>query len=39
LLGILCGGVYLATMTLVFRMTKPLIVAASLVRRRVSRVT
>ena len=37
-LAVLCGVVYLATMTLVFRMTKPLIVAASLVRARVSRV-
>ena len=33
-LGILCGTVYLATMTLGFRMTKPLAVAASLVRAR-----
>jgi polysaccharide transporter, PST family len=34
-LGILCCTVYLATMTLGFRMTKPLAVAASLVRTRV----
>ncbi len=34
----LCGGVYLAIMTLGFRMTKPLSVAASLVRRRTPKV-
>ena len=33
-LGILCSVVYLATMTLVFRMTQPLKVAASLLRKR-----
>jgi len=37
-LAVLCGGVYLATMTLVFRMTRPLVVALSLVRARVSKV-
>jgi PST family polysaccharide transporter len=37
ILGTLCCAFYLATMTLVFRMTKPLVVAASLVRKRVSR--
>ena len=36
ILGILCCAVYLVTMTLGFRMTKPLTVAASLVRTRVS---
>ena len=35
-LSLLCVTVYLATMTLGFRMTKPLAVAASLVRRRTS---
>jgi PST family polysaccharide transporter len=35
-LGILCASVYLATMTLGFRMTRPLSVAASLVRTRKS---
>jgi len=34
LLSVLCGAVYLATMTFVFRMTRPLVIAASLVRRR-----
>jgi polysaccharide transporter, PST family len=36
ILGVSCCAVYLATMTLGFRMTKPLVVAASLVRTRVS---
>jgi polysaccharide transporter, PST family len=36
ILGVSCCAVYLATMTLGFRMTKPLTVAASLVRTRVS---
>jgi PST family polysaccharide transporter len=37
ILSVLCGGIYLATMTLGFRITRPLVVAASLVRARVSR--
>ena len=36
ILGVLCCTVYLVTMTLGFRMTKPLVIAASLVRTRVS---
>lgn len=35
-LGVLCGAFYLGTVTLAFRMTKPLAVAASLVRARKS---
>jgi len=36
MLGFLCCAVYLVTMTVCFRMTKPLTVAVSLVRTRVS---
>lgn len=36
ILGVLCCAVYLVTMTLGFRMTKPLTIAASIVRTRVS---
>jgi PST family polysaccharide transporter len=36
LLSVLCSGFYLAVMVLGFRMTKPLAIAASLLRRRVS---
>jgi PST family polysaccharide transporter len=35
ILGVLCCGVYISAMTFGFRMTKPLTVAASLVRKRV----
>ena len=35
-LSVVCGAVYLATMIFVFRMTKPLEVAASLVGRRLA---
>ena len=35
-LGVLCGAVYLAVMTLGFRITRPLTVAISLVRTRKS---
>jgi len=36
ILSVLCAGIYLATMTFCFRITRPLVVAASLVRARVS---
>jgi PST family polysaccharide transporter len=36
ILGVLCCAVYLVTMTVGFRMTKPLTVAASIVRTRVT---